>query len=114
MKHLLMIVLDDEVLLVPILDRFYEAGIEGATVIDSMGMGHVMAEHISIFARFADLTRDSELENKTIFTLVENEEQLDKATEIVEGVVGDLDEPDTGMWLAIPVSRARGYKTGMD
>lgn len=114
MRQLLVIVIDDEVLLVPILDRFYEVGIGGATVLDSMGMGHVMAEHISIFARFADLTQDSERKNKTIFTIVENEEQLNKATEIVEEVVGDLDDPETGMWFVIPISKARGFKSALE
>lgn len=114
MRQLLVIVIDDEVLLVPILDRFYEEGIAGATVLDSMGMGHVMAEHISIFARFADLTQDSERKNKTIFTIVENEEQLNRATKIIDEVVGDLDEPETGMWFAVPISKARGYKASLE
>ena len=112
--YLLVVVIDDEEHLQPILDAFYEEDVGGATVLDSMGMGHVMAEHISIFARFADLTRDSEMKNKTVFTVVENEEKLNRAIAVVEEVLGDMEKPETGMWFVVPVYRAGGFKPRID
>ncbi len=109
--YLLVVVINDESNLHEILDTFYEDDIGGATVIDSMGMGHLMAEQISIFARFADLTGDSGKFNKTIFTLVENREKLDQAVAALEEIVGDFEEPDTGMWFSLPVEQAKGINS---
>lgn len=109
--QLLVIIIDKNQHLRPILDRFYEENIGGATVIDSMGMGHLLAEHVSLFARFADLTGDSEQDNKTVFTLIEDEKTLDQAIHIVEEVIGDMEKPETGMWFVLPVSRAKGFSS---
>lgn len=108
--ELLVIIIEQEKHLRPILDQFYERDISGATVIDSKGMGHLIADHIPIFAQFAELNRSNEL-CKTIFTVVEDEEKMETAIRIVEETVGDLTEPDTGMFFTVPISHARGYRT---
>ena len=37
-----------------ILAAFLEIGVKGATVIDSVGMGHIISQHIPIFAGLRD------------------------------------------------------------
>lgn len=105
-----MIILNDEHYLRELLDKLYAQDIGGATVIDSMGMGHLMAEQISIFSRFADISLDADKYNSTVFTLIDNEEKLDKAIAILEDIVEDFEEPESGMWFVLPVLKAKGYK----
>ncbi len=91
-----------------ILDRFYEESINGATVIDSTGMGHLLADHISIFSRFAEIAGDNMGHNKTLFTVVDCEKKLQLAINIIEEVTGGLEQSDTGMLFTLPVNFARG------
>ncbi len=96
----------------PIITKFYEGGIPGATVIDGRGMGHMMADKTSIFSRFSDLTGgDGAINhNNIIFTVVEDE-KVDKAFEIIEEEIGNLEEPDTGLVLSVPVNKISGFGT---
>ena len=111
--HLLVAVIEDPEKMEPILDQFYENGIGGATVLDSMGMGHLIADHYSIFSRFADLTgsQQGSTNSKVMFTVVPTEETLELAIEIIKGVVGDLTQPDTGLLFTLPVGRVEGLDT---
>lgn len=97
----------------PILDSFFEEDIPGATVIDSRGMGHMIADHTSIFSRFTDLTggEGTSKHNNVLFTVIEEEEKLNRAKEIIKSIVGDLDEPDTGLIFTLPVSSIEGFGT---
>jgi hypothetical protein len=46
--------------------------------------------------------------NRTIFTVVENEAQVDALVAATQEVVGELDEQGTGLLLVLPVARAYG------
>jgi len=111
---LLVAVIEDTTRIDTILDLFYENGIPGATVINSRGMGHVIADHYSIFARFSDLTgssKGSDVHNSTIFTVIKTDETLQLAIELIEEVVGDLNQPDTGLIFTLPVLDVKGFNT---
>jgi nitrogen regulatory protein PII len=111
--HLLVAVIEDSEKVEPILETFYESGMSGATVLESMGMGHAIAAHYSIFSRFADLngSRQGQTHNRVIFTVVETEEILERAVEIIRKVVGDLNRPDTGLLFTVPLDRVEGFNT---
>ena len=46
--------------------------------------------------------------NRTIFTVVDNEAQVDALVAATQMVVGELDEQGTGLLLVLPVARAYG------
>ncbi len=54
-----------------ILAAFLEIGVRGATVIDSVGMGHIISQHIPIFAGLRDAFAGSSPNNKIILAVVE-------------------------------------------
>ncbi len=97
----------------PILDRLYENDIPGATVIDSRGMGHMIADHTSIFSRFSDLTggEGASKHSNVIFTVLEDEKMIEKAVNIINETVGGMDRPDTGIVFTLPVNRVLGFET---
>ncbi len=105
--YLLMAIIDDPNKVPYILEGFLQMGIKGATIVDSIGMAHMMAEKVPIFSRFAALGV-SERYNRTIFVLIDNEEEVDGAIEVIEHVVGVLTQPETGLVWIIPVERCVG------
>ncbi len=107
--RLLMAVIDDSSKIVHILDGFLQIGIRGSTIIDSIGMAHLVADHVPIFSRFAELG-GSERYNKTIFAVIQSETHLEEAIRVIEQVVGDLRMPETGVVFVLPVERCIGLE----
>jgi len=106
--ELLVIVLNQVDLLTEILDKFVDVEITGATVLDSAGMAHIIADHIPFFSEFANLGSDSKTHSKTIFTVVSCVHERDKAVRIVEDVIQDITQSDTAFIFSIPVNFVKG------
>lgn len=98
---LLMAIIDDADKVVHILDGLYQVGIKGATVLDSTGMAHLVSEKIPIFSQYGQL--GVERFNKTLMLVIKDEKQVDAAIEVIQDVVGDLSQPETGIVCVIPV-----------
>jgi len=106
---LVFFILNKEEYLEEILEALLELGINGATILDSMGMGRVLAHDIPIFAGFRTLLKDTRPGNKTILILLP-ESKLEALTKAVEQIIGDLDKPGTGIIFALPIEYSRGFK----
>lgn len=104
---LLILFLNKEEFLNPILEAFLELDITGATVLDSVGMGRILAHDIPIFAGFQNLLQDTRPGNKTIFSVVP-EDKIELLTREVEHILGNLDEPGNGVLLTVPVDFVKG------
>ncbi len=107
--YLLVIVLNKEEFLEDILTAFVEVGISGATVVDSVGMGRVLAYDVPIFASLRKTLegRYSAPYNKTIFTVIPNEDKLHTTIELIEQIL-DLDVPGAGLLFAVAISIVKG------
>ncbi len=105
--HLLILVLNKEEHLEEVLEVFLELDIHGATIIDSIGMGRILAHDIPIFAGFRNLMQESRPGNKTIFTVVD-EKKISRVVQGVEQICGSLDKPGAGILVTIPVGIAKG------
>ncbi|SDK12667.1 hypothetical protein [Natronincola ferrireducens] len=90
-----------------ILDELYKVDVKGATVMDSMGMAHIMAHHVPFFSRFAEFGQEPAY-NKTIFAVIHSQECLKKAIDAIERIVGDLNKPDTGIVMTLPIDFCKG------
>lgn len=105
--YLFLAIIADPGKVVYILEGFLRVGIQRATVVDSIGMAHLMADRVPIFSSFATLGV-SERNNRMIFVIMKNKEQVDGAIQVIEEVIGDLNQPETGVVCVIPVERALG------
>jgi len=105
--HLLLAVINDAEKLDEILSGFLELGITGATIIDSQGMGQLLTHDIPIFAGLNTLISRSRPQNRTIFSVVEDE-KIEPALALLQDVCGELDRPATGIVFTIPVDRVVG------
>jgi len=104
---LVLLILNKEEHLDEILEAFIELGISGATILDSVGMGRILAHDIPIFAGFQNLLQDTRPGNKTILTIVHGKkiEPMEKA---IEQIIGNLNDPGNGVLLSIPIDYLKG------
>lgn len=110
---LLFIILNKEEFLDEVLEAFLELGLKGATIIDSVGMGRILAYEIPIFAGLRSLLPGNRPFNKTILTLVE-EEKVEDVVAAVEQIVGPLEKPGTGIAFSVPVDFVKGLAKGLE
>lgn len=105
---LLVFVLNKEELLEDVLEAFVEAGITGATILDSEGMGRFLTYEVPLFADFREFMKGNKPYNKTIFSVVDKEEKIKVVEELIEKICGKLSDPGTGILFTIPVDYVKG------
>ncbi len=112
MYSMVMFVLDEADFCHDVLNAWEEAGIFGVTILDSSGLGRVrelgVRDDIPLIPSLSDLFKNSETQHRTLFTVVEGEEQIESIVKATESVVGSLDQPNTGFLFAMPVSHVYG------
>jgi hypothetical protein len=104
---LLVFILNKEEYLEEILEAFLELNIKGATILDSVGMGSILAQDIPIFAGFKNLLQGSRPANKTILTVIP-ENLVPPAIKAIEQIVGSLKEPGRGLLIVLNVEEVFG------
>ncbi|MFQ5645465.1 MAG: P-II family nitrogen regulator [bacterium] len=113
MSQILFLVLNKEEYLDDVLTAFVEADITGATIINSSGMGRVLATDVPIFASLRQAMTgklSTSPYNKTIFTVVKDDEQLNTFIELLKDII-DLDTPGTGLLFVLPVTMVKGLSS---
>lgn len=101
-------VLNKEELLDEVLAAYVEAGIGGATILDSEGMGRFLTYEVPLFSDFKQFMKGNKPYNKTIFSVVQNEALIPRLEKLLDKVCGGLDVPGTGIFFTVPVDHARG------
>lgn len=107
--QLAILILNKEELLESFLEGLLEIGISGATIIDSIGMGHILSTEVPIFAGLKFMFNGSRPYNKTIFTAIK-EEKVEPLKELIENTLGPLSENGNGILFFIPLSGVVGLK----
>lgn len=107
--QLAILILNKEELLEVLLEGLLEIGISGATIIDSMGMGHILSTEVPIFAGLKFMFTGSRPYNKTIMSAIQ-EDKINPMKEIVEQILGPLQDSGNGILLFIPISDIIGLK----
>jgi len=105
---LLVFVLNNEEFLEEVLEAYVEAGITGATIVDSEGMGRFLAYEVPLFAGFKEFMKGNRPYNKTILSVVRDETTIQRARDLIDPVIGGLDNPGTGIMFTVPVDWVSG------
>lgn len=103
---LVMINLYVEEYLYRILELFIEEGIEGATIMESSGMGQYIS-NVPLFADFIGFMNESKRHSKTIFAMVP-EEHVEDLMNGIEDITGDLDKKQGAVILVMDIAAYRG------
>ncbi len=105
---LLVFVLNNEEYLEKVLSAYAEAGVAGSTILDSEGMGRFLAYDVPLYAGFREFMKGNRPYNKTIISVIRNEEIIEDVKKLIDEVVGGLDKPGTGIMFTVPVDWAAG------
>ncbi len=112
MAFLVILVLDDPDLSDALLDAWEAAGVKGVTLLESTGIGRVrraaLRDDMPLMPSLRDIMRGEEEYHRTFFSVVESEEQVEALAEAAEQVVGDFNQPYTGLVFAVPISHVHG------
>jgi len=105
---LLVFVLNKEELLDDVLAAYVEAGITGATVLDSEGMGRYLTYEVPLFADFKEFMKGNKPYNKTLLSVVSDEEVIPILKKLLDKITGGLKLPGNGILFTVPVDYAAG------
>ena len=106
--QLLIAVINQEEKLEEVLAGLLELGVTGATVINSEGMGRLLASEVPIFAGLEQLSARTRPRNQTLFSVIDDDAKVDRVVDLLQEVCGSLDQPATGIVVTVPVLRAVG------
>jgi hypothetical protein len=107
MNYMALFILDDPSRLEDVLRAWSKGGIRGATVIESTGLYRLTRKLIPM--RYLYSSREaSEKENVTLIAIVEDQSMAEQCLALTESVIGDLSQPDTGIFAAWPLSLVKG------
>jgi nitrogen regulatory protein PII len=112
MYHMILLILDKLEQCPSILDAWDAAGAAGITILESTGLARVrksaLRDDLPLMPSIDSLLKGREEHHRTLFTVVEDEVQVDRIIEATLAITGSLDEPNSGALFVLPVSRAVG------
>jgi len=106
---LLVLILNKVEKLEEVLEGFLEVGVTGATLIDSIGMGHILSEEVPIFAGLRFMFAGAKPHNKMVFSVITDNKE-EPVIKVLKKILGDLGQTGTGIVFTIPLDRVEGLK----
>lgn len=110
---LILFVLHESANLQAVLDAWDEAGASGVTILPSTGLRRIrqnaaLRDDIPLIPRLEDILRHEEQLNHTIFTMVKDNETVERIVNATENIVGNLNKPNTGILAVLPLLKVYG------
>ncbi len=105
--YMVLCVIDDPGKLDKVLVALEKGGVGGATIFESSGMHHRKKHRLPLPYLYGPMGADEE-DNITIFTIVADKPAVEKCLAIIEDVIGDLSQPNTGIFASWPVDITKG------
>jgi nitrogen regulatory protein PII len=105
---LLFIVLNSGEKLEEVLEGLIETGVSGATVIDSVGMGHII-EDVPLFAGMRNLFRSARPQNNVIFSVLADS-QTTEVMEVLSKILDCAQGRGNGIAFTLPIDTAIGVR----
>ncbi len=106
---LLVLILNKVEKLEEVLEGFLEVGVTGATIIESIGMGHIISQEVPIFAGLRFMFAGAKPHNKMIFSVITDDKE-EPAIKVLKKILGDLRQTGTGIVFTVPLDRVEGLK----
>lgn len=115
MPTMIILVLDDISKLDDVMLAWRRAGSRGITILQSSGAARLLAhkgvrDDLPLFPGLRFLAAHQEIHHRTLFTVLDDTVDLEAFFDATEAVTGKLDEPSTGVMLALPVTMVRGIQ----
>ncbi len=119
MNYLILAVIDELEKCPSLLDAWEAAGVRGITILESTGLGRIrkgknIRDDVPFMPSLRNLLQTREEHHRTLFSVVDSEEMIDRVIEATEKVLGDLNEENKGVLFALPVARVHGIAMQME
>jgi hypothetical protein len=115
--YLILFVLDNPDKLQDLLDAWEDAGTGGATVLVSTGPQRIrnigFRNDIPLLPGLDDFYKRIEEFHRTLFTVVKDDKTLEKVVAATQSVVGDLNQPNTGILVVMPAAQVYGLERNL-
>ena len=111
MYHMILLVLDKLEQCSSVLDVWEAAGVPGITILESTGLARMKSgirDDLPLMPSIASLLKGREEHHRTLFTVVEGEEQVDRIIEATQTITGNLEDAHNGVLFVLPVVRVVG------
>jgi nitrogen regulatory protein P-II 1 len=110
---MILFVLNDPTKLLDLLDAWKEAGVSGATVLSSTGMGRInqsktLRDDLPLMPSLRDFFAQSEELSRTIFSII-RDDLVGRIVKVTEEIVGDLGKPGNGILIVLSADSVHGF-----
>ncbi|PID86841.1 MAG: hypothetical protein CSA11_06435 [Chloroflexi bacterium] len=108
--YMLIMVLDNSEYLDDVLQAWVDAGVPGVTILESTGVDRVLPREQagSMFAGFSHIFGASRVGHNTLFAVIESMALAETAVQATEAIIGDMNNPRTGIMFTLPVAKTWG------
>ena len=111
--YVLIIVLNKLDYLDEILAKFIDLEVGGATILDSQGMAGAMVDannRVPIFGFLKSVLDDCKPYNKTVFTVLESEELVEKVVAMVKETLGEDAKQGAGLMFTVLLGKVYRFQ----
>jgi nitrogen regulatory protein PII len=112
MSYLVVLIVNDIDDCPALMDAWEAAGVLGITILASTGLGHIrrvgLRDDIPLMPSLQDLLESEEVHHRTLLSVVDSQELVDKMVAIAQEIIGSLEDPHTGFLFVVPVIQAYG------
>ena len=112
MYYMVLLVLDKIERVPDVLQAWETTGVGGITILESTGLGRArrsgIRDDLPLMPTLIDFLRGKEERHRTLFTVVEGEQWVDRLIEKTESIIGDMEEANNGVLFVLPVARVVG------
>lgn len=105
---LMVVILDQPELIDDLITGYLDLGVQGATVIESRGMGQIVRQEMPMFAGLASLFPEST--GSRMVLSVMPEALIDQVFGLIEELVGALEQSNSAVCFTVPVDQFRGIR----
>lgn len=113
---LIVLVVNDPYRCKDLLRNWKDAGVPGATIIESLGLERalkgIIRDNVPLLPSIEDIEITEESRNRTIFSVVPDQDTVDRVRAATEACLGSLEQDDTGFLFVVPVSESYGQHWG--
>lgn len=111
--YLILFILHNPDYVEELLTAWERIGVTGVTVLFSTGLGRLrqrkgIRDDLPLMPSLADFFETPEDLSRTFLTTIPNHELVEALLRTTRNIVGDLDDPETGLLLVLPVTEAYG------
>jgi len=112
MNFLVVLIVDNVDDCPAVLDAWEAIGVLGITILASTGLGHIrkagLRDDMPLMPSLQNLFESEEIQHRTLLSVVDQQELVDKMVETAQTVMGDLERPNSGFLFVVPVIQAIG------